>query len=120
MPWDYSIDRAENLGFVKASGTLTADDLTNGMKRAHQDPQFDPDLNVLLDYSEVTEWHVSTEFLRRVAGMRQLSAKSRTAIWITEPLTYGMGRIYEAWVEKGHVRIFTDRNEALRWLNEKP
>ncbi len=74
---------------------------------------------MLLDYTEVIDWQVSCDFLRRVAGMRQLSDKSRTAIWITDPFAYGISRVYEAWVERGEVRIFSERADALRWLNEK-
>jgi hypothetical protein len=97
MSWDYTIEPARRLGIVKASGVITADALRDGMQRAHADPLFHPDLNVLLDYSEVTGWQVPTDFMMRVAESRQLSAKSKTAIWTTDVLSYGMGRAYQAW-----------------------
>ncbi len=118
MPWEYTIDTSRNLGFVKASGVMTAEVLADGLRRASQDPKFHPDLNVFADYTEVTDWQVSTDFLSHLSNSRRLSDKSKTAIWTTGPLSYGMGRAFASWVNVGQVRIFTDKDEAWAWLNE--
>lgn len=118
MPWSYTIKPELNLATTSASGIVTEEELLRGVLAAYSDPLFHPELRAFLDYSEPVEWRVTAEFLTRLASRRKFSAKSRTAIWAVGPLNYGMCRAYQGFVEDGHVKIFTDRAEALAWLNE--
>lgn len=116
MPWAYNIDAIENLVVVKASGVITESEILLGAHELYQDPTFHPDLNCLLDYSEVTDWQISNEFLALMASKRRYTEKSRTAICATGPLGYGISRVYHGWVTKGLVMIFEDRVSAEAWL----
>jgi hypothetical protein len=118
MPWSYAIYPELNLATTTASGIVTEEELLRGVLTAYSDPRFNPDLRAFLDYSQAVEWQVSAEFMARLAPERKFSANSRTAIWAVGPLNYGMCRIYQSFVDAGVVRIFSERADALAWLNE--
>lgn len=112
------IDPDRNVVFTTATGVLTDDDLAVGVRTAYQDPQFHSELNGFFDYSGVTDWKVSNDFLIMLAAKRRFSAATRTAIFVRGSLGYGMTRVYQTWVDDGQVKIFEDRAEAVKWLNE--
>lgn len=118
MPWSYTIDPDRNVVMTKAVGIVTEDDLRLGAAKGYADPRFHPDLRAFLDYTDVTDWRVSTNFLTRMAANRRFSEKSKTAILAVGLLNFGMSRAYQAFADKGQVQIFTDRAEAVAWLNE--
>jgi hypothetical protein len=99
-------------------GTLTEAEIQAAAKAALQDARFDPSHRAFFDHSRVTEWMVSTEFMTKLAAARKRSNDSRTAIFVQKPVGFGLIRAYQAFVDNGQVRIFTDRAEAVAWLNE--
>jgi hypothetical protein len=95
MPWTYTINSELNVVFTKATGALTDDDLAVGARTAYQDPRFHSDLNGFFDYSGVTSWKVTTDFLASLAAKRRFSVTTKTAIFVQGSLSYGMTRIYQ-------------------------
>jgi hypothetical protein len=80
----------------------------------------------LQDFSRVEEIKISSDAIREVAAMNLEAAKlvppgAAVAIVASNPLMYGLGRMWEAWVaESGwRTRVFEDCGEAERWLEEQ-
>lgn len=118
MPWSYTIDPKRNVIFTTGTGILTQEELAFGVKMAKQDPLYHPDLNAFFDWTKVTGWKMDSDFLARLVAARTFSGGTRTAMLASNPLGYGMCRIMEAWVSNGQMMLFTDRAEAVAWLNE--
>jgi hypothetical protein len=118
MPWSYDIDTGRSVVFTTGTGVLTGEDLAGGVRAVYLDPRFRSDMRALCDYSQVPGWQVSNELVASLASKRKFSATARTAFFVTGPLIFGIARMYQAWVDNGQVKIFTDRGEAVAWLNE--
>lgn len=118
MPWTYTIDTERDVVFSTGIGVLTNEELVAGIRAVYADPRFRPDMRAFSDYSQVTDWKVSNEMVTSLASTRKFSANARAAFFIHGSLAFGITRMYQAWVDKGQVNIFTDRAEALTWLNE--
>ncbi len=118
MPWSYSIDSERNVVFTTGTGVLTEQELLGGLRSLYADPKFHPDHRGLFDYREVETLQVSNDLMASLAASRKYSARSRTAFLVNGPLAYGLGRLYQTWVQDGQVKIANERAEAVAWLNE--
>lgn len=118
MPWNYVIDQERDAVLVTATGVVTGEELTAGVKTLVQDPGFHPDIRMLLDYHAISELRVSYNVIETLASSRVYSAKSRRACYVQVGFALGVGQYYQAFAQAGRVEVFTDRAEALAWLNE--
>ncbi len=118
MAWSYTIDTDKNVAFTSGSGVLTDEEIFSGVMSLYSDPRFHPDLRGLFDYRNVATLKVSSEMMARLAAHRRYSDKSRTAFLVNGPLGFGLGRVYQSWIDRGQVKITYDRAEAVAWLNE--
>jgi hypothetical protein len=118
MPIIFDIDTDRGAVIATSWGTLTEAEIQAAAKEAFQDSRFHPAHRAFFDHSKVTSWKVSTEFMTGMASARQRSDSARTAVLIHGPLAHGLVRAYQAFVNYGQVKIFTDRSGAVTWLNE--
>jgi hypothetical protein len=121
MPWTYSIDKAREFMWVRASGVVTEAEVAIGAAKAVGDPDFGAHYRLLIDYSEATSISMSVDAVARFAQSKAFAPRSRRAFLATTPLAFGLGRMYEIYASLGDtsapVRVFHDRAEALAWLN---
>ena len=86
-----------------------------------------PTLLILCDYRELDASGLTTSDLEKIKA----DALSRTeykygmirqAFVVSDTLTFGLSRMFDGLVfsEKYHVSVFTDIDEAKRWLGLKP
>jgi hypothetical protein len=118
MPWTYTIDQERDAVLVTATGIVTGDELTAGAKTLAQDPGFHPDIRILLDYHAISELRVAYNVIETLASSRIYSEKSRRACYVQAGFGVGVGQYYQAFAQAGRVEVFTERAEALAWLNE--
>lgn len=118
MPITYDIDTDRRVVIAASSGTLTETEIVAAATAAYKDPRFDPAFRAFFDHSQVSDWKVSSSFMTRMASARRRDDHSRTAVFVQGALGYGLVRAYQAFVDNGQVKVFTDRAEALAWLNE--
>jgi hypothetical protein len=120
MPADYRIDLEKRRVWSHATGDLSYEAITDHMSRLAKDPLFDPLFSQILDFRDVTIVGLTSEEVVRLAEIRVFSPQSKRAFVAPGPLKYGMARMYEALrATKGddHIRVFTDYDEALEWLD---
>jgi phosphotransacetylase len=120
MPFSYRIDAAKRRVFTTGSGILTYKEAAELIRRMGLDPQFDPSFTELTDMTGVQDVVMKVEQIAELAGMRVFAPESRRAIVATNPLYFGMARMYESHHEAssgGNVRVFSDMAEAIQWID---
>ena len=121
MPASYVIDKHRRLVLSTASGVLTFQDCVRHQDQLINDPDFDPTYNQLLDFSEVTSIQLDELAIRFLMVRHVFSGQSRRAI-------IGSGEQFEEFAKKAmqlrkeymgveSARMFSDREEAFRWLS---
>jgi hypothetical protein len=120
MPLRYVIDKERRLVLTTGWDRLTYAQTKSLQDQLLNDPDFDPKFNQLIDLTALTGLGMSTEETKALASRAVFSASSRRAFVATNPAVFGMCRLYEAshhgWDEHAQVRVFSDRDAALKWL----
>jgi hypothetical protein len=120
MPASYTIDARRRLVISTGSGVLTTADLVQHQDRLIADPAFNPEFHQLADFSEITDLRFSEETIRFLAVRHVFSENSRRAIVSPTAKISEAAKKYQTYRElfmgKEQVRIFSDREEAMRWL----
>ena len=121
MPADYLIDRALGVVFSRAWGVLTDADLLDHQRRLGQEPDFDPSLNQLFDFHEVTDLQVTTAGIRTLADRNLFRTGSRRAFSVRPGAMamYGLMRMFQILTSEypDELRVqFNDVRKAQEWL----
>ena len=117
---EHRIDRERRLVEVTATGSLTAADLIEYQGRLRADPDFDPGMALLADFSAANGNLLDGAGLRRVASSAPFGPAAPRAILVGDDLTFGLTRMFAAYSEfamhSEMVRAFRDRESALQWI----
>lgn len=119
MPARYTIDKERRLVMSVGTGVLTAADMLVHQRQLKKDPDFDPDFSQLSDFTAVTAVDIRGEEVRALAVASIFSPTSRRAMLVATDEQFGLSRMFSALREaRGEhgIRVFRDRDEALRWL----
>jgi hypothetical protein len=120
MACSYEIDKVRRLVISTGSGFLTAEEIFAHQARLANDDNFSPDFFQLLDFTAVTSLRIDTHDVQRLAERRLYSDQARRAFVATSTLQVGLIRMFETYHElagsREQMRIFSNRDEALRWL----
>ena len=120
MPARYVIYKNQRLVINYGWGHLTFADFRGQQEAMIKDPDFDPAFDQLVDVSQTTVLDLSIEEAKSIATRGIFSPSSRRAVIATNPDVVAMGRlmdVYHAMVtNRTQVRVFYDRQSALRWL----
>jgi len=120
MAINYFIDEERSMVIGIGSGYLPFSDLKSEEDRLRSDPKFKSNLNQLLDVREVTAFEMSTNQARLLAGSNPFSARSRRAFVVGKEQAFGMGRMFQSFVElsanPAQGSVFYDVGDALNWL----
>jgi hypothetical protein len=118
MPATYRIDGARRVVFSSGSGTLTGDEMRGHQARLKSDPEFEPDMDQLMDFTGVEHVTISPQELPQLAYDNPFREGSHRAIVVQQPLQYGLVRMFQVMTEShgAEIRIFHELAEAKRWL----
>ncbi len=118
MPLTYQIDKANKVLICDVSGSLTADDVRNLRIELRNDPEFAPELSILFDMLDVTDFQISSSALEALAGETPMSKASKRAYVTRTDSDYGMLRIFATYsdADPDRFRVFRDNGEARSWL----
>ena len=118
MSLTYQIDKANKVLICDVSGSLTADDVRNFRMELRNDPEFAPDLSILFDMLDVTDFQISSSELQVLAGETPMSKMSKRAYVTPTDSDFGMLRIFATFsdAESDRFQIFRDIGEARKWL----
>jgi len=122
MPYSFVIDRERRLVLSTVWGEITLRTIMDHQDTLERHAAFDPTFRQLADFTGVTKVLLDAEEIRTVATRRVFSPGSRRAFVTATAEVFGLARMYSTYMELyGDVRdlrVFTDKEEALRWLLE--
>jgi len=123
MPCSYAIYKERRLVITKVWDRVTFFEIRSHQEQFRNDPDFDPQFNLLIDATAATALDVSTDEARTIASQGLFSPVSRRAFLASNPAIFGMARlmgVYHAMSTKQEqLRVFYDRALALQWLGLK-
>jgi hypothetical protein len=123
MPTEYSIDPVKRRVTTTGRGILVFAQMMASAEAMRKDPALDPTFTELVDITQVESVDLTADQIEALAGIRIFDGSARRAILAPSPLYYGMARMYEAHHSAGAeatIRVFTDRDEAVKWLDGGP
>ena len=119
MGWKYEIDTVRRAIFSIHEGVVNDEDLLERQRIVAADPDFDPSLSQLADFSGATEILVSSEGVRALAEANLYSPESKRAFVAPSDLQYGIARMFQILRDDRPetIQIFRTREEAVAWLD---
>jgi hypothetical protein len=123
MPWQatYSAQGVE----VRFDGIVTAQEIEAANDALYAHAYAEGLRYQLADFSAVTAINLTAADVQRLADQDQRLAPQGAVVHIAlvapQPLTYGLGRMWQAYVETAgiDVRVCRSRAEALDWLRSR-
>jgi len=124
MPYSYRIDAERHLVITTVWGEFTLEIILEHQSALTKDPAFDPGFYQLVDLTQITEVSLDAEAIRTAATRRIFAPGSRRAIVVPSPELFGLARMFATYREiyggGEDMQIFTDKEEATRWLLAGP
>jgi hypothetical protein len=118
----YWIDPERGIRVEEYRGQVGLDEIRWVAKAAASDPAWGPDMNGLVDFSGAKLEMSSNDVLRLALMLRREPYRTRgwTAFTVASSVAYGIVRMLGTWSRMtDRIRIFSDREEAERWLHSK-
>ena len=117
MPADNRIDRSERIVYSRAWGIVTDEDLADNRAALFADPAFEPGLAQFYDFTDVTEFKVSSMALLHLSLTSRFAPTARRAVAVSSDLVFGMARMYAILSAREEViQVVRDRPSAVQWL----
>ena len=119
MPATYTVDKQRALVLSSASGVLTYADLAGHFERLKSDPDFSPGFREFFDFTGGTRVELSSTDVKAIANGAVFAPSARRAFLVADKLGFALGRMAESYHElrgEENVRVFRDKDLALRWL----
>jgi len=120
MPCHYVIDKVRRLVISTGSGVVTFDELMEHQEKLHNDPDFNPKFNQLIDATTVSAVDLTRSAAEELTQRNIFSSTSRRALVATKPAIFGMGRLLMTYLEMSdtpsETHVFYTLAPALKWL----
>jgi hypothetical protein len=121
MPVDYQIDASERLIRTRCTGAVSLAEVVAHFRALEADPLLPDQLDVLLDFSELTTFPDSDQVRSVALEVRHLLSKvswNNCAIVAPRDLAFGIGRMFEMISEPYFhaTMVFRRLPEAEQWL----
>lgn len=126
MKSKYRVDVDQKIVFANYTGEISVDDVIARTNAALADPNYQPGMSTVCDYSNASvEWSLAEVdrfrvFMTKVAGQ---AGKSKWAVIFpkgkdttTARIFVALHNAFEAGIE---VQLFRDQHSALAWVNAK-
>jgi hypothetical protein len=121
MPAEYLINRNLGVVFSQAWGVLTDADLLEHQRRLGQDQRFEPSLNQIFNFEDVTDVEVTPMGIRTLAE-RTLFGEGARRAFVVHPgalKMFGLMRMFEALTSEHPDKLrvqFDHVQKALQWI----
>ena len=121
MAASYKIDTENHTIICKAWGVLTDSDLEGVLKKIVGNPDFDPGMNQLFDFSDVEKVELSSRGIRSLAERNPFGRGSKR-VFTVKPgamAMFGMARMFQILTEEHSDELivqFDHENKARSWL----
>jgi len=121
MPAQYLINRTLGVVFSHGWGVLTDADLMEHQDRLRKDPRFEPGLNQIFDFEDVTDVEVTPHGIQLLAERTLFGEGARRALVVHPGAVklFGLMRMFEALTSNHPDKLrvqFDHMQKALLWL----
>lgn len=114
------IDPGRGVAFLTIGEPWSVEDLRGALGVLGTDPQFDPAMGIVVDFTQVKTVPASAEIEQYMAFLGGQSDRRnvKRAILVANDLQYGMARVAVAYGEHYSLRVqvYRDLDRALAWL----
>ena len=94
MPVDIKIEQRERIVFRSFRGDVSENDVVSVRERLLREPLFDPNFSHVIDFTEVNEIRVSSDFIRGFANKESIFAEGvRQIVVAPQEHIYGLARM---------------------------
>jgi hypothetical protein len=101
MPAEYTIDKSRRMGFSKAYGIITDQEVYAHQDKLRDDPDFDPSFSQLVDSTNVTKAEdLSLEAIYKLARRNPFGAGSQRAFVASNRLMCVMFHVFQVITEE--------------------
>jgi len=123
MPWKIMTNWPEGWAITRFSGHVTTNDIIEAREALAADPDRVPEVRMVMDFEQATEFDVTPAQIRRLAALwsedpaRPPDGMWRLGLVASSPVQFGLFRMFEQLRTSvpDQVRVFEDRTEALAW-----
>ena len=121
MPITFRIDKESGVVCTTIDGYVSTDEIIEGLRNIMNHPDFRPGLNGIADLRN-SDLNTFSADVKRIAELlveyRDKTGPSRTAVLVSNDVTFGMTRVFQVFAEQSSVEtaIFRDMEEAVQWL----
>ena len=119
----HHIQIQEEFALIHVSGTAGPSGFSSTAVTLLAIPEWKTNMNILIDYSDLNLSHVTTKdvdiLAQSLAPHKEQLGSGFCAIVNTKPLDFGLGRIWQVFMEEYtnlRVAVFYDIDEAKNWL----
>jgi hypothetical protein len=118
------VDADRGVAYLVVEEPFAVDDLRGFIETMSSNPDFDPEMGVVVDFTKVTTVPASSEIEQYMAflGGQGDRRNVKRAILVENDLQYGMARVAAAYGEHYSLRVqvYRDLEQALAWLCDEP
>lgn len=123
MPIHTKYDKEKDILFTSLTGVVTITEIENVIQEVLQKGEFSPDVDTLVDISNLNFDEIDANFLNRVISLEKQNvhrAGARVAFVAGSDLDYGMSRMYISLSDElpKTSRVFNSHAEGETWLLE--
>ena len=120
------IDQKAKIRIHTLSGAFEFDMLYSALEDIYDDPEFDPELNSIWDFTRVAGLQlISPDQLNKVVAFiikqRSQFGALKTALVVSKKIDFGLARVYELSLksdENNEVMVFKEVDKAVEWIKE--
>ena len=118
MPVTFQIDVRRQLIFLHLSGVVTETELFTTGRAANSDERVKEGFARLINLSDVTNFSLSSDAIRRLADVSRSVPAGRRALVATSPVTFGIARMWEQnlMLPEGTSQVFDNLPDAMEFL----
>ncbi len=120
MPAQFAINKDYRIVFSRGVGVITFSDVIAHMDKLQADPEFSPEFNQIVDFTDVTQLELSVTQIEELSKRNIFSPRSRRGYVAVADLHFGLGRMFaslrEAQGETGII-VFREMPPAVIWAD---
>jgi hypothetical protein len=119
IPTFYKIDKERRYVLTTGTGLVTKEEVLTVQDQMSNDPEFDPGLSQVADFSGLTDTDVTLADVQMFARRDSFSIHSRRAIIVTGDVAFGFAKVFELCRQlcgASGIRVFRDADEAFDWI----
>jgi len=122
MPIKTVIDPAHKVVLTTCTGVVTISEVAEACMQMVRDPAFDPGFSHLNDLTGISELHLSAAELKHFVTQRldPFSEGAKRVFVASEPLVFGMTRMYENLINLSNLVVVRSMEEGRRLLGLEP